>query len=168
MRRALAAAAVVVLVGACGGDDDADDVAGTVPAVSTTDGPPEPEPTTSPAPTPPEPSTSFSATPLRPESSVPSSSAPGFPLDQSLPLVTAAVEDLAQRLAIEPDAVTVVDARWVTWPDSSLGCPQPGMQYLQVLVDGTLVVLETNGRRYEYHGGDPLALCENPKPPSGG
>ncbi len=36
------------------------------------------------------------------------------------------------------------------------------MMYTQVLVDGTLVVLEAGGRRYEYHGGDPLVLCENP------
>ena len=37
------------------------------------------------------------------------------------------------------------------------------MMYTQVLVDGTLVVLEADGRRYEYHGGDPLFLCEQPK-----
>ena len=42
------------------------------------------------------------------------------------------------------------------------------MNYLQVLVDGTLVVLKAGGQHYEYHGGDPLFLCENPRPPSGG
>ena len=36
------------------------------------------------------------------------------------------------------------------------------MMYPQALVDGTLVILEAGGRRYEYHGGDPLFLCENP------
>jgi hypothetical protein len=87
----------------------------------------------------------------------------GTPIDPTLPLVVAATEDLAGRLGIEPDAVTVVDARAVTWPDSSLGCPEPGMLYTQVLVDGTFVVLEAEGRRYEYHGGDPLFLCEQPK-----
>ena len=93
---------------------------------------------------------------------------PGTPIDPTLPLVTAAVDDLAGSLGIEPDAVTVVDARAVTWPDGSLGCPEPGMMYTQVLVDGTLVVLEAGGRRYEYHGGFPLVLCENPHPPAGG
>ena len=88
---------------------------------------------------------------------------PGTPIDPTLPLVVAAVDDLAGRLGIEPDEVTVVDARAVTWPDGSLGCPEPGMMYTQVLVDGTLVVLEAGGRRYEYHGGDPLFLCENPQ-----
>jgi len=38
-----------------------------------------------------------------------------------------------------------VDA--VTWPDTSLGCPKPGMMYPQVLVEGVLVQLRaaTNG-----------------------
>jgi hypothetical protein len=37
------------------------------------------------------------------------------------------------------------------------------MAYIQVPVDGTLVVLQAGGRRYEYHGGDPLVLCEQSK-----
>jgi hypothetical protein len=88
---------------------------------------------------------------------------PGTPIDATQPVVVAAVEDLAGRLGIEPDAVSVIDARAVTWPDGSLGCPEPGMMYTQVLVDGMLVVLEAGGRQYEYHGGDPLFLCEQPK-----
>jgi hypothetical protein len=80
-----------------------------------------------------------------------------------MPLVTAAVEDLAGRLGIEPDAVTVVEALAVTWPDGSLGCPQPGMMYTQVLVDGAFVLLEAGGKQYPYHGGDPLFLCEQAK-----
>ncbi len=80
-----------------------------------------------------------------------------------MPLVTDAVDDLAGRLDISPDAVTVVEALAVTWPDGSLGCPEPGMMYTQVLVDGTFVLLEADGQRYEYHGGNPLFLCEQPK-----
>jgi hypothetical protein len=80
-----------------------------------------------------------------------------------MPLVQAAVQDLAQRLVITPEEVTVVEALAVTWPDGSLGCPQPGMAYTQVQVDGVLVILEAGGRRYEYHGGDPLFLCEQGK-----
>jgi hypothetical protein len=75
-------------------------------------------------------------------------------------LVTDAVADLAGRLGIGSDEVTVVDALALTWPDSSLGCPQPGMMYSQVLTKGTFVVLEAGGQRYEYHGGKPLFLCE--------
>jgi hypothetical protein len=36
------------------------------------------------------------------------------------------------------------------------------MMYSQVLTKGTLVVLEAGGQRYEYHGGKPLFLCEQP------
>ncbi len=93
---------------------------------------------------------------------------PGFPIDPDMPLVRAAVDDLAARLNLDPAEVTVVDARAVTWGDSSMGCPEPGMNYLQRLVDGSLVVLKAAGKVYEYHGGDPLFLCENPRPPSGG
>jgi hypothetical protein len=110
----------------------------------------------------------FTATPITPDAVVSTPPAPGFPLEPTLPLVTAAVDDLAGRLGIEPSDVTIVDARSVTWGDGSLGCPKPGMMYTQVLVDGTLVVLKAGGKQYEYHGGDPLVLCENPRPPSGG
>ncbi len=71
-----------------------------------------------------------------------------------------AVEDLAARVGVDADAVTVVSARAVTWPDSSLGCPQPGMRYLPRVVDGSLVELEVAGARYRYTGGSPLRLCE--------
>jgi hypothetical protein len=167
VHRLLVAIVLVTVLAACGGDDN--DTAGTVAPVSSD----EPVPTT-PAPTTPttsrrETSTSptFSATSLPPAERV-TTTLPGSPIDPSTPLVVAAVDDLAGRLGLDPAAVTVVEARAVTWGDSSLGCPQPGMQYLQRLVDGTLVILKAGGRSYEYHGGDPLFLCENPRPPSGG
>jgi hypothetical protein len=87
----------------------------------------------------------------------------GTPIDPELPLVQAAVQDLAQRLDVPTEDITVVKALAVTWPDGSFGCPEPGMAYIQVPVDGTLVVLQAGGRRYEYHGGDPLVLCEQSK-----
>ncbi len=58
----------------------------------------------------------------------------------------------------------------VTWPDGSLGCPQPGMRYTQALVSGSLIVLEANGLFYEYHsggGGDPF-YCALPTAPTTG
>jgi hypothetical protein len=155
--------AAVVALAACGGDDTGTGAtSGTVPNVSDTTPdssvPPSSAPPSTPPSTPP-----VSMTPLPPASSL-----PGTPMDPTLPLVTDAVADLAQRLGISPDDVTVVAAREVTWPDGSLGCPEPGMMYTQVLVDGSLVVLEANGQRYEYHGGTPLVLCEHPQPAYGG
>ncbi|MFK8024472.1 MAG: hypothetical protein AB8G26_10975, partial [Ilumatobacter sp.] len=92
----------------------------------------------------------------------------GFDLDPDSAAVRGAVDDLADRLSIGGDAVTVLSARAVTWPDSSLGCPIPGMQYLQVLTDGTEVVLEAGGETYRYTGGTPLALCEQSVRPAEG
>jgi hypothetical protein len=133
-------------------------------SATTPSGPATTEPTSTGSATPPP---SFSATPVAP-SDVVQSTLPGSAIDPTTPLVVAAVADLAGRLGVDPADVTVVAARAVTWGDSSLGCPQPGMQYLQRLVDGTLVILKAGGRTYEYHGGDPLFLCEHPRPPSGG
>jgi hypothetical protein len=79
----------------------------------------------------------------------------------------AAINDLAKRLNVEAAEISVVSAEEVTWPDGSIGCPEPGMVYTQALVPGSLIVLEAGGKRYEYHGaaGKPLFYCENPKPP---
>ena len=83
--------------------------------------------------------------------------------------VDDAVADLAGRLGVEPSAITVASVEEVTWRDGSIGCPQPGMMYPQVLTDGSRVVLEAGGRRYEYHAGGRRSafLCENPEPPAG-
>ena len=79
-----------------------------------------------------------------------------------------AIDTLAADLKLPREKVELDTVRAIDWRDSSIGCPQPGMQYLQRTVDGVLVILQAGGRRYEYHGGDPLFLCENPKAPSGG
>jgi len=82
-------------------------------------------------------------------------------------LIDIAKQDLAQRLAVPASDISVVDAREVTWSDGSLGCPQPGMMYAQVLTPGYLVKLVYDGREYEYHAGKDkaLSLCKNPSPP---
>jgi hypothetical protein len=79
-----------------------------------------------------------------------------------------AADDLARRLGIEPEQIRVVTHEEVTWRDGSMGCPQPGMMYPQVLTDGTRVVLEAEGKQYEYHavGRRSSFLCENPEPPA--
>lgn len=78
-----------------------------------------------------------------------------------------AVADLAARLGVDPQQVTVVRDEAVTWRDGSLGCPVPGMAYTQALTPGRLVVLEAAGRTAEYHSGGQrgLFLCEDPEPP---
>ncbi len=81
----------------------------------------------------------------------------------------AAIADLAERQGADAADIQVVSVENVTWPDSSLGCPEEGTQYAQMLTDGVLVVLELDGQQYEYHAalGDEVFYCENPQPPVG-
>ncbi len=88
------------------------------------------------------------------------------PLDPVLqPAVTIAKEDLSKRLSVSTDQIEVVSAEPVSWPDGSLGCPQPGMMYTQMVVDGLRIRLRARGTIYEYHSGGNRApfLCEKPK-----
>ena len=82
-------------------------------------------------------------------------------------LVEQARGDLANRLGIPADQISVSSVQAVTWPDSSLGCPLPGMAYAQVLTPGVLILLEAGGSVYEYHAGrrSNVFYCENPEPP---
>lgn len=78
-------------------------------------------------------------------------------------MVTKAKEDLADQFSIELDQINLLEVREVTWPDSSLGCPQPGMVYSQVPQEGLLIRLGVGDRMYFYHSGgsqDPF-LCED-------
>jgi hypothetical protein len=67
--------------------------------------------------------------------------------------VNNSIGDLVERLGISAEDVTVIAGRATTWPDASFGCPKPGVQYVQVQVDGSIVILEAGGKRYEYHTG---------------
>ena len=79
----------------------------------------------------------------------------------------SAVADLAGRLGVDASSIVVFSVEEVTWRDGSLGCPEPGMSYTQALVQGTLTILEMDGRRYHYHSStrrEPF-LCTNPTEP---
>ncbi len=76
-------------------------------------------------------------------------------------VVEMAKEDLAQRLDLSPWEISVTSIQAVEWSDASLGCPQPGMAYAQVITPGFLIVLEASGQTYEYHSdaGRFVILC---------
>lgn len=83
-------------------------------------------------------------------------------------VVTAAIEDLAQREGVAPDDVSVVSDTQVEWSSGALGCPQPGQFYTQVITPGRQILLEVGGREFAYHAGEtgPAAYCENPETPT--
>jgi hypothetical protein len=82
-------------------------------------------------------------------------------------LIEKAKEDLAQRLSISVTQVSLVESIEVEWSDSSLDCPQPGMEYLQVITPGYRILLEVNGTNYEYHSNRDayIVYCDNANPP---
>lgn len=59
--------------------------------------------------------------------------------------------DAAARAGIAGAAVRLESVQPVTWPDASLGCPQPGMAHAQMLLPGWLLRVEAGGQRYGYH-----------------
>ena len=79
-------------------------------------------------------------------------------------LVDMAKQDLQQRMGVASDEIKVTKAEFVTWPDASMGCPQPGYQYAQVLTNGSRIHLSVGGKLYHYHSGGNRApfLCETP------
>jgi hypothetical protein len=89
---------------------------------------------------------------------------PGFGMQG---LIEKAKEDLAQRLSISPIRVNLLEMTEVEWSDSSLGCPQPGMDYVQVITPGYRILLETGGQEYEYHSNKDnyVLYCESSIPP---
>ena len=74
-------------------------------------------------------------------------------------------DDAARRALVQPAAVTVVSASEKQWPDGSMGCPQPGMMYTQMVIPGYRVVLSAAGQNYAYHSDlrGKFILCEKGK-----
>ena len=82
-------------------------------------------------------------------------------------LVGVAMSDLAARLEVPLEEIGFLGIRLVTWPDASLGCPRPGMNYTQATREGYQIYLRSGGRRYAYHSGlaGPSFFCERPTLP---
>jgi hypothetical protein len=62
-----------------------------------------------------------------------------------------AAADLAQRLKIDVNTITLVSVEQVDWSDACLGIQQPDVMCAQVITSGYKVILEANGQQYEYH-----------------
>jgi hypothetical protein len=66
-------------------------------------------------------------------------------------VVRLAIADLAGKLQLRPEEITVQQVDETEWSDSSLGCPEPGRAYLQVITPGYRVVLGARGQQHVYH-----------------
>jgi hypothetical protein len=76
---------------------------------------------------------------------------PPAPDPQAQAAVDAALRDAAARVGVPPNQLRLEHLERREWPDSSLGCPQPGFFYLQVITPGYLVMIAGAGQRLEYH-----------------
>ena len=82
---------------------------------------------------------------------------------QARDVVAWAQADVARTLGIATGSVVILGVEEVAWRDSSLGCPQPGMVYLQVITPGYRILLQGGDGVYEYHaskGADRGVLCQ--------
>jgi len=66
-------------------------------------------------------------------------------------LVEKAKLDLASHLNISSSAITLVSVDSVNFADTSLGVPQPGQMYAQVITPGFIIKLKANGQQYQYN-----------------
>jgi hypothetical protein len=71
--------------------------------------------------------------------------------------VDAALAQAAAHLGVSPADLRVEQVEARQWPDSSLGCPQPGLMYSQIVTPGFLIVISGGGagsgavKQLEYH-----------------
>lgn len=77
-------------------------------------------------------------------------------------------EQIKQQLAVtlgQPaDTLTLVRKEHIEWSDSALGCPQPGMMYMQVLTPGYKLTFSDGTRTYDIHTGrqgTPAIWCDH-------
>jgi hypothetical protein len=73
------------------------------------------------------------------------------PIKGSEEALAAAIADLSEQTGAPTDEISLVSMEAVEWSDASLGCPQEGFMYAQVITPGYLIILAAQGQEYEYH-----------------
>jgi len=65
--------------------------------------------------------------------------------------VALSKKDLASRLGVEADKITLVKTAEMLWLNAALGCPRPGVFYPSGRVSGFQIWLEVEGTEYIYN-----------------
>ncbi|MBA3563830.1 MAG: hypothetical protein H0W33_07460 [Gammaproteobacteria bacterium] len=66
-------------------------------------------------------------------------------------LETLALRIASEHLSVPMNDLEVMQVEPVDWRDSSLGCPQPGMNYMQVITPGHSALVRHAGKIYRVH-----------------
>lgn len=79
------------------------------------------------------------------------------------------LDDMLTQTGADRADVLVLESVAITWPDGSLGCPEPGVMYTQALVDGYRVILGLDDETFDYHLNDngAFVLCDIVLPDGG-
>ena len=78
-------------------------------------------------------------------------------------VVDVVVAEASASVDVPEDQVQVVHVEARDWPDASLGCPEEGSLYAQVITPGYLIRVTAGGEPLEYHTdatGSIITLCE--------
>ena len=76
--------------------------------------------------------------------------------------VAYATKDLADEPGMDRNGIKIAESGAATWPDASLGLPEPGKMYARALCEGFRVVLEAGGKKYEYRFGNGQVKVHGP------
>jgi hypothetical protein len=60
------------------------------------------------------------------------------------------LNEAAKLANVSREELVIVRAEPVVWSDGSLGCPEPGMEYTQMLTNGYWVVINAAGQTYDF------------------
>ena len=76
-----------------------------------------------------------------------------LPMGSYLEVFHQARFDVVERFGLNLEAIVIKNVEAVEWDDTSLGNPEPGMLYAEVIVPGFMLVLESRetGATYTYH-----------------
>ena len=66
-------------------------------------------------------------------------------------IIALAKKDLARRRGVSAESVVLKHIEDVDWPDTSLGYPEDGKAYAQVITPGYRLVLSDGITDFEYH-----------------
>jgi len=87
----------------------------------------------------------------------------GPPMQSQIPkeLLEPVLNKAADLANVARDQLVIVRAEPAVWNDGSLGCPEPGTNYTQALVNGYWVVIKAGGQTYDFRlgRGGSFKLC---------
>lgn len=99
-----------------------------------------------------------------PDVSTPAASTPAVEIPAvARPAVEMVIAQASTESGVPADQIEVVQVEPREWPDSSLGCPEAGGFYAQVITPGYLIRVTAGGEEREYHTdatGETVTLCQ--------